>query len=147
MTRPDMPDFAVSDVCRLDGGGRTAAFASINNGVPCLIHFGPALARTDDLATLAIATIPNVGAGQIDPFLPLTLCPLAITGWQGHPGMILQTADGRDYLANPQLVETESDGADGIRFTLLDRGKPDGVKLVISARLDPQTPSCSSGRR
>jgi alpha-galactosidase len=139
MTRPDMPDFAVSDVCRLDGGGRTAAFASFNNGVPCLIHFGPALARTDDLATLAIATIPNVGAGQIDPFLPLTLCPLAITGWQGHPGMILQTADGRDYLANPQLVETESDGADGIRFTLLDRGKPDGVKLVISARLDPGT--------
>ncbi|WP_152009849.1 alpha-galactosidase [Hoeflea sp. EC-HK425] len=134
-----MPDFAVSDVCRLDGGGRTAAFASFNKGVPCLIHFGPALARTDDLATLAIATIPNVGAGQIDPFLPLTLCPLAITGWQGHPGMILQTADGRDYLANPQLVETESDGADGIRFTLLDRGKPDGVKLVISARLDPGT--------
>lgn len=139
MTRPDMPDFAVTDVMRLDGGGRTAAFASFNKGVPCLIHFGPALARTDDLATLAIATIPNVGAGQIDPFLPLMLCPLAITGWQGHPGMILQTADGRDYLANPKLVEIVGDGADGIRFTLLDRGKPDGVKLVISVRLDPGT--------
>lgn len=139
MTRPDMPDFAVTDVMRLDGGGRTAVFASFNKGVPCLIHFGRSLPGRDDLKALAIATIPNVGAGQIDPFLPLTLCPLAITGWQGHPGMILQTADGRDYLANPKLAEIERDGADGICFTLLDRGRPDGVKLVISARLDPGT--------
>jgi alpha-galactosidase len=139
MTRPDTPDFAVTDVMRLDGGGLTAAFASFNKGVPCLIHFGRSLPAADDLAALAIATIPNVGAGQIDPFLPLTLCPLAITGWQGHPGMILQTADGRDYLANPELADIERDGAEGIDFILLDRGKPDGVRLVISVRLDPDT--------
>ena len=33
MTRPDMPDFTVTDVMRLDGGGRTAAFASFNNPI------------------------------------------------------------------------------------------------------------------
>ncbi|WP_417434459.1 alpha-galactosidase [Hoeflea sp.] len=141
MTRAATPDFAVNDVVRLDGGGRTAAFASFNSGVPCLVHFGQPLPQSEDLAALAIATIPNVGAGQIDPFLPLTLCPLAITGWQGHPGMILQTADGRDYLANPKLerIEAENGGISGVRFTLLDRGNPDGARLVISARLDPRT--------
>ncbi|AKI01691.1 alpha-galactosidase [Hoeflea sp. IMCC20628] len=134
-----MPGFAVTQVYRLDGRDRTAAFASFDNGVPCLVHFGAALPERDDIASLAIATIPNVGAGQIDPFQPLTLCPLAITGWQGHPGMILQNADGRDYLANPKLVSTEADGSHGVRFTLADRGKAAGVKLVISARLDPGT--------
>ena len=139
MTRADMPDFKVTDSFRLDAGGRTAVFASFNSGVPSLIHYGRVLPENDDLASLAIATIPNVGAGQIDPFLPLTLCPLAITGWQGHPGMVLQGEDGRDYLANPVLVETEALGAHGVRFTLLDRGDSDGVKLVISAALDPHT--------
>ena len=139
MIRADTTDIAVTDTYRLDGGGRTAAFASFNNGVPCLIHFGQQLPAYDDLAALAIATISNVGAGQIDPFQPLTLCPLAITGWQGHPGIILQTANGRDYLANPKLEQAESDSTDGVRFTLVDRGKTDGVKLVISARLDPDT--------
>lgn len=139
MTFADMPDFVVTDVYRLDGGDRTAAFASFERGVPCLVHFGAALPDADDLAALAVATIPNVSAGQIDPFQPLTLCPLAITGWQGHPGMIVQNADGRDYLANPKLVTAEADGAHGVRFTLADRGKTDGVKLVITARLDPAT--------
>ncbi|MDP3525993.1 MAG: alpha-galactosidase [Hoeflea sp.] len=139
MTLSDMPDFAVTDVVRLDGGGRTAAFASFDHGVPCLVHFGARLPQGDDIAELAMATIPNVGAGQIDPFQPLTLCPLAITGWQGHPGMILQTADGRDYLANPRLAGMDIDGAHAVRFTLTDRGNADGVRLEISARLDPAT--------
>lgn len=139
MTGADTPDFAVTDVFRLDEGGRTAAFASFNNGVPCLIHFGQVLPKNDDLTALAIATIPNVGAGQIDPFQPLTLCPLAITGWQGHPGMIIQAGDGRDHLARPKLALTEPDGTNGLRFTLFDRGNTDCVKLVISARLDPDT--------
>ena len=139
MTTVDMPDFAVTDTYRLDGGDRTAAFASFDGGVPCLVHFGAALPQRDDITSLAVATIPNVSAGQIDPFQPLTLCPLAITGWQGHPGMIVQNADGRDYLANPKLVTAEADGSHGVRFTLADRGKADGVKLVIIARLDPAT--------
>lgn len=139
MTPEDLPQFAVTDVHRLDGGGRTAVFASFGRGVPCLIHFGASLPEADDLAELAIATIPNVSAGQIDPFQPLTMCPLAITGWQGHPGMILQDADGRDYLANPKLAGVEADGPDGVRFTLHDRGNADGVRLQISARLDSAT--------
>jgi len=139
MTRVDTPDFAVTDVYRLDGGGCTAAFASFNAGVPSLIHFGRPLPDDDDLAALAIATIANVGAGQIDPFLPLTLCPLAITGWQGHPGIIVHTADGRDYLANPKLARIEVDGTDSVRFTLFDRGNTEGIKLVIKAAIDPHT--------
>tara|TARA_R110002020_G_scaffold96186_10_gene230552 strand:+ start:2216 stop:4369 length:2154 start_codon:yes stop_codon:yes gene_type:complete len=139
MTRSDMPDFAVTDVFRLDGGGRTAAFASFSHGVPGLTYFGASLPPEEDLAELAIATIPNVGPGQIDPFQPLTLCPLAITGWQGHPGMILQDADGRDYLPNPKLAGIEADGPDGVRFTLHDRGDAEGVRLIITARLDPAT--------
>ena len=139
MTSADLPSFAVTDVYRLDGGDRTAAFASFEHGVPCLVHFGPTLPMADSLAELAIATIPNVGAGQIDPFQPLTLCPLAITGWQGHPGMIVQNSDGRDYLPNPKLAGVEPDGADGVRFTLLDRGAASGLMLVISVRLDPAT--------
>lgn len=139
MTRADMPEFKVTASFRLDAGDRTAVFASFNEGVPCLIHFGQALPANDDLAALAVATIPNVGAGQIDPFQPMTLCPLAITGWQGHPGMILQRADGRDYLANPKHARTDVVGENGVRFTLLDRGQSDGARLVISASLDEHT--------
>lgn len=134
-----MPDFAVTDLYRLDGGHRTAVFACFDHGVPCLVHFGASLPEADDLAALAIATIPNVSAGQIDPFQPLTLCPLAITGWQGHPGTILQDAQGRDYLANLKLVAIEADGTDGVCFMLHDRGNEDGVRLEITARLDPAT--------
>ena len=139
MTTGTPTEFLVTEVCRLDGGGRTAAFASFNDGVPCLIHFGRPLPKNDDLASLAIATIPNVGAGQIDPFLPLTLCPLSITGWQGHPGLILQSADGWDYLANPKLMGTRPDGNCGVTFELADRGNVDGTRLTISARLDVET--------
>ena len=139
MTISDLPDFSVTEVARLDGGGRTAAFGSFNHGVPCLVYFGASLPINDDLASLSIATIANVSAGQIDPFQPLTLCPLAITGWQGHPGIILQSADGRDYLANPKLVQMDADGAHSVRFTLADRGDANGVSLVITARLASAT--------
>lgn len=139
MTIPDLPDFAVTDVFRLDGGARTAVFASFGHGVPCLIHFGSRLPPADDLAELAIASIPNVGGGQIDPFQLLTLCPLAITGWQGHPGMIVHDTDGRDYLVNLNVARIEADGEDRVRFTLADRGHKDGVRLKISARLDAAT--------
>jgi len=139
MTFSDRPDFTVTDVVRLDGGGRTAAFASFGHGVPCLIHFGASLPEEEDLAELAIATIPNVSAGQIDPFQPLTFCPLAITGWQGHPGMVLQDKGGQDYLANPKLAGMDLDGPHAVRFTLHDRGQTDGLGVEISARLDPST--------
>ncbi|MGJ8572629.1 MAG: alpha-galactosidase [Hoeflea sp.] len=147
MTLVDTPDFSVTGVYRLDGGDRTAAFASFNDGVPCLVHFGKTLPEDEGLTSLAMATIPNVGAGQIDPFQPLTLCPLAITGWQGHPGIIVQGGDGRDYLANPKLARIEADSEHGVRFTLFDRGNSDGVKLVISAVLNQHTGILSLSQR
>ncbi len=139
MTSHSAMTLNVTHVCRLDTADRTAAFAAFDGGVPCLVHFGARLPAGEDIAALAVATIPNVGAGQIDPFLPLTLCPLAITGWQGHPGLIVQGPDGRDYLPNPKLAEMETDDFHSVRFILFDRGDTAALRLSISARLAKAT--------
>ena len=93
---------------RLDAGGRTAAFASFDGSAPALVHFGAALPDTEDLAALALMTLPNIAGGQLDPLVPLTLLPCAMDGWQGHPGIILQDETGQAVLPAPRLGDASA---------------------------------------
>ncbi len=125
------------DCCRLDGGGRSAVFAAFARGVPALVWFGPALPPDEDLQTLALANIPGVSAGQLDPLVPLTLCPLASTGWQGHPGLTATDASGVDIVADLRLAADLAAAGGELRWKC---ATADGdLKLAGEAKVDPVT--------
>lgn len=124
----------ISDIeCwRLDGAGRTAAFASFDGGVPALIHFGRSLPAAEDLQTLARLTTPNITGGQLDWLVPLTLQPTAATGWQGHPGIVLVDADG--IAVETELrIEGVAVSSDRVEWIAGDAGI---IRLSVTARLD-----------
>lgn len=123
---------------RLDGGGRTAAFASFAGGVPALVWFGPSLPAAEDIETVALATVPNVSSGQLDPSVPLTLCPIASTGWQGTPGLIVLGDDERGVLIDLKLKgATASTGH--LVFDIGDDSPSHCVSLTIHASLNTDT--------
>lgn len=124
---------------RLDGGGRTAAFASFAKGVPALVWFGPSLPLAEDLETLALTTIPNVSSGQLDPSVPLTLCPVATTGWQGQPGIIILGEDERGVYPNLRLREVRSSEPGKLAFDIVDDGPAKAASLTVLATLDAVT--------
>lgn len=105
--RPTGTDLSTADRWRLDGGGRTAVVANFAGGIPALVWFGASLPEDEHLETLALATLPNVSAGQLDPLVPLTLCPVATIGWQGHPGIVVRDGNGTQLLPDWQLAHTD----------------------------------------
>lgn len=120
---------------RLDAGGRTAVFASFAGSIPALVWFGPPLPQAEDIETLALSTIPNVSAGQLDPLVPLTLCPVATTGWQGHPGIIIRDGDGNELLFDWR-IGTSDLRPDGARCWTVEADGADGeIRLDLAARL------------
>lgn len=126
------PTIPAVECWRLDTATRTAVFASFDGGVPALVHFGRSLPRDDDLSALALMTLPNVSSGQLDPLVPLTLVPTAITGWQGHPGVAIVGRDGATVEPDLRLTEAEI-SPDRIRWSFADEGS---VGLTIETRLD-----------
>jgi alpha-galactosidase len=120
---------------RLDNGGRTAVLASFAGGVPALVWFGPPLPQAEDLETLALATVPNVSSGQLDPSVPLTLCPVATTGWQGSPGIVVRDAYGAELLFDWR-VRKSSIRPDGFTcWTVETDGATGEIRLEIAASL------------
>ncbi|WP_457938364.1 alpha-galactosidase [Mesorhizobium sp. 10J20-29] len=123
---------------RLDAGGRTAVFASFVHSVPALVWLGPVLPDHEDLPTLALNTVPNVSSGQLDPSVPLTLCPVAVTGWQGHPGMTLVGEDGCVFYPDLRLISANT-SSDEIVFSMRDASPSEAVSLTIDVALDERT--------
>ncbi|QKV20598.1 alpha-galactosidase [Oricola thermophila] len=117
---------------RLDAGGRTAVFASLDNGVPALVHFGRALPPFENLGSLARLSLPNVAGGQLDSPAPLSLFPTATDGWQGHPGIGLVDNDGTAVEPALRLTDVQS-SADRVEWQTDDAKR---VRLTITARLD-----------
>ncbi|TCD16323.1 alpha-galactosidase [Oricola cellulosilytica] len=124
---------------RLDGGGRTAVLASFAGGVPALVWYGPPLPEAEDIEALALGTIPNVSSGQLDPFVPLTLCPVATTGWQGHPGLTLLGSDGHVLLPDLRLRDAVASSDHALSFTVADVSSSQGVSLQIDVALNAAT--------
>ena len=117
---------------RLDTATRTAVFASFDGGAPALVHFGRALPEQEDLRALALSSLPNVSSGQLDPLVPLTLAPTAISGWQGHPGGVIVDADGAAAEPDLRLIGSEI-LSDRISWSVADE---DRLGLSVEAHLD-----------
>jgi alpha-galactosidase len=121
---------------RLDAGERTAIFASFADSIPALVWFGPTLTANEDLETLALSTVPSVSSGQLDPLVPLTLCPVETTGWQGYPGIIIRDDGGVEKLPDWRLSETDG-RRDGYTSWTIDGDSAAGaICLQIAVRLD-----------
>ena len=123
---------------RLDTATRTVVFASFDGGVPALVHFGARLPDDEALDTLARMTLPDVAGGQLDPLVPLTLLPTAMSGWQGHPGLIMGGAEVLPDLALGKVTAQ----AGQISFDMDDRNGGDSRSaspITITARLDTET--------
>lgn len=117
---------------RLDTATRTAVFATFDGGMPALVHFGRALPEQEDLRAVALSSLPNVSSGQLDPLVPLTLAPTAITGWQGHPGVVI--VDGAGATVEPDLRLAGAETApDRIVWSLAD---DTSLGLTAEAHLD-----------
>lgn len=119
------------DCWRLDSRDRTAVFASHGGGVPALVHFGPRLSDDEDVAAIALMAMPNVVGGQLDPLVPLTLIPTAMTGWQGHPGFITHTPDDT-HVPDLYLDHVENRDADTLAFAVADRHSNAGIEITIN---------------
>ncbi|WP_421854818.1 alpha-galactosidase [Oricola sp.] len=131
-------DAALATQCwRIDAGGRCAVFASFDGGVPALIWFGPPLPRDEQLEVLASASLPNVSGGQLDPFVPLTLCPVAMTGWQGNPGIAVENDAGEHVLPELRLARVDVPDETTRVFHIEGRDAEPCVSLRIEARLEP----------
>ncbi|MCO6187677.1 alpha-galactosidase [Rhizobium sp. L1K21] len=120
---------------RLDCGERTAAFASFSNGIPALIAFGPRLPRQENLESVARATVPNVSAGQLDPLVPLTLCPTSTDGWQGHPGVVFRAEGGNPLLPDWQIADVNENGPHAIQWIMEGSGVDVAITLTIRVEL------------
>ncbi|MFD0782722.1 alpha-galactosidase [Micromonospora azadirachtae] len=89
--------------------------------LPRVLHWGRALPRAtdDDLATLALASVPATVPNSLDTPLPVAIVPELATGWFGRPGL-LGHRDGRHWSP---MFETEHVGLD-------DRGDGGGEVVV-----------------
>ena len=126
------PSIPAVECWRLDTATRTAVFASFDGGVPALVHFGCSLPPSEDLHALAHLALPNVSAGQLDPLVPLTLVPTAMTGWQGHPGLVIVDKDSAAVEPHLRLKNAET-SSDSILWSAGDEGR---ISLTMEARLD-----------
>ncbi|MEL6436924.1 MAG: alpha-galactosidase [Pseudomonadota bacterium] len=122
---------------RLDTANRTAVFASFDNGVPALVHFGTRLNSEERLETIAALSVPNISGGQLDPLVPLSLIPTAMTGWQGHPGFITHAGDPS---AVPDLFLRTVDERDdnGLTFVVADRISQAAIEIAIRLYSDSE---------
>ncbi len=114
-------------------------------GIPEVIWWGAALPAGEDLAQLAAAARNDLTGGMLDRLPALSLCPEAGRGFQGQPGLMVQTEGGAPLLPaftferadeNPGFLRLVS-VADGLRlsheFRVYETGVI-GLRTVLDAK-------------
>ncbi len=133
---------------RLDAGtGASAQTIALTTagGIPEVIWWGAALPAGEDLAQLAAAARNDLTGGMLDRLPALSLCPEAGRGFQGQPGLMVQTEGGAPLLPaftfgradeNPGFLRLVS-VADGLRlsheFRVYETGVI-GLRTVLDAK-------------
>ena len=133
---------------RLDAGTGSAAQTialTTAGGIPEVIWWGAALPAGEDLAQLAAAARNDLTGGMLDRLPALSLCPEAGRGFQGQPGLMVQTEGGAPLLPaftferadeNPGFLRLVS-VADGLRlsheFRVYETGVI-GLRTVLDAK-------------
>lgn len=133
---------------RLDAGTGSAAQTialTTAGGIPEVIWWGAALPAGEDLAQLAAAARNDLTGGMLDRLPALSLCPEAGRGFQGQPGLMVQTEGCAPLLPaftferadeNPGFLRLVS-VADGLRlsheFRVYETGVI-GLRTVLDAK-------------
>jgi len=74
----------------------------VGSGVPCILHWGAALAADIDLDAFAAAFERPIANGELDVVGPLALVPEHGSGFAGRPGLIGSRPDGTAW--SPRFV-------------------------------------------
>ncbi len=121
---------------RLDSPGQTLVLASLDGGIPEVLHWGAVLPAGEDLAQLAGVSVGPLGHQMLDQRAPLSLSPERGWAWPGHAGLIGSKSDGVGWVGQFQLVEAEP-ADEGYIFRCRDRIS--SLRLTLSVRLDKET--------
>lgn len=135
MTQPaDRPARPVESLRR----GGTSVVVSLTEGrLPRLLHWGPDLGDLTevDLATLATATLPNVGDSAVTYPQPIPVIPQLAEGWLGRPG-IVGSRGGRGFA--PRFTDATSTVTEDARVTRLvtvAHDEASGLRLTTELEL------------
>ena len=121
---------------RLDSDVQTIVFASFNDRLPCVIHWGSVLPEQENLKQLADATRMDQSGGMMDEIADLSICPEELSGFQGQPGLFARRADGtpirsqfrlQNAASGKELVFDASDANEGLEYTAKFQALPSGA--------------------
>jgi alpha-galactosidase len=83
---------------RLDDGRQTLVLAAKGDRLPEAVYWGGTLPPTEDLETLRTANAIDITGGMLDENADLSVCPEAVRGFSGQPGLILRETTGATIL-------------------------------------------------
>jgi alpha-galactosidase len=137
-------------VWRLDDARQSLVLASRENEIPQVIHWGARLPDDEPLEALALIHMRDITGGMIDAEPPLSLCPVAGTGFPGQPGLVGRAQGGDVLRPRFHLVEARtppnalefrfSDPDSGLSYEAVIRSTPETHVLELSATLRSEQP-------
>ncbi|HLL10143.1 MAG TPA: alpha-galactosidase [Rubrivivax sp.] len=130
---------------RLDGAGVTQLWASFEQQLPRLLHWGAPLPPDADLAALALATAAPIPQGGLDVAEVISWLPEAGRGFTDLPGFELRRGEHlvTTALTLREAMPTSTVSGSGWCFDCVDEQA--GLALKLSLALHPGSGVCSAG--
>ncbi len=104
---------------RLDTPAQTLILSTSDGGLPEVVYWGAPLPPDDEPGAMAAAGRCDITGGMLDAPPPLSICPEAVRGFAGQPGLVLADAQGRPLEPRFRFVRGEEGGAAERRSLML----------------------------
>ncbi|OWY04436.1 alpha-galactosidase [Thioclava sp. IC9] len=115
---------------------QSLVLAGHNERLPEIVYWGAVLPEGEDLAGLAVASVPDVTGGMLDRAPEVSICPEASESFPGEPGLIAR--DGAGQPLRPAFrFESETQTGRELRLTYRDAAL--GLRYSAQFTLDPDT--------
>ncbi|PVB61798.1 alpha-galactosidase [Labrenzia sp. 011] len=115
---------------------QSLVLASFADRLPEVVYWGPSLPDSEDLNTLAAASVTDVTGGMIDANAPVSLNPEASLTFPGQTGLTARDASGRP-LAPSFRFESETASEHGLTLVFTDSSL--GLRLGFELTLTPDS--------
>ncbi|POF28544.1 alpha-galactosidase [Roseibium marinum] len=115
---------------------QSLVLASFEDRLPEVVYWGPALPESENIGTLAAASVMDVTGGMIDANAPVSLNPEASRTFPGQTGLTARSAAGQP-LAPSFRFESEEETEHGHTLVFTDSSL--GLSLSFDLALTPET--------